>query len=230
VLSRCPGVDRLIGGGDELPSFDVHVPLLSLPGVLKTTLETIPADIPYVFADSALVARWRSWLDPYRGLRIGINWEGRSGPGEHLQRNIPIEFFATLVDQFPGISLVSLQKGESAAELARIQQRVPIAEPGPDFDTTEGAFMDTAAIMMNLDLVISSDTAVPHLAGAQGVSTWLALPYVPSWHWLLDRCDSLWYPTMRLFRQKSAGDWARVFEEIRGALREKVGQKSERAV
>jgi ADP-heptose:LPS heptosyltransferase len=96
-----------------------------------------------------------------------------------------------------------------------------VFDPGEDFDTSHGGFMDSAAMMMNLDLVITSDTSVPHLAGALGLPVWVALPYVPDWRWLLDRSDSPWYPTMRLFRQKRAGDWAGVFEEIGAALRER---------
>jgi hypothetical protein len=139
--------------------------------------------------------------------------EGRAGQGEFKKRDIPLEHFAAL-SEIPGVRLISLQKGADSGELAR----AGVWEPAKDFDTTPGAFMDTAAIMKNLDLVISSDTSVPHLAGALGVPVWVALPFVPDWRWLLDRSDSPWYPTMRLFRQKKVGDWAGVFEEIAAAL------------
>src|SRR5207342_3203806 len=133
--------------------------------------------------------------------------------------DIPIECFRLLAE-LPNVRFVSLQKAEARAELSAAGGDTPqIVDLGDDFDTTHGAFVDTAAVMMNLDLVISSDTAVPHLAGALGVPVWLALPFVPDWRWLLDRSDSLWYPTMLLFRQKSPGDWSSVFQEIQSALR-----------
>jgi tetratricopeptide (TPR) repeat protein len=218
LLSHCTGIDRLIGQGDDLPRFDVHSPLLSLPNILKTSLQTIPGDVPYVFAEPKLVSHWRNHLQELSGLRIGINWEGGAGQGEHLKRNIPLEYFAALAQQVPGIRLISLQKGVPAAELTRLGRPMPIVTLGPDFDTTHGAFVDTAAIMMNLDLVISSDTSIAHLAGSLGVPVWLALTYMSDWRWLLDRNDSPWYPTMRLFRQNQPGNWNTVFSEIAAAL------------
>jgi hypothetical protein len=128
-----------------------------------------------------------------------------------------LEFFDSLA-QIPGVRLISLQKGDVRSALKDHPMILDLGE----FDTASGAFMDSAAIMMNLDLVITSDTSVPHLAGALGVPVWVALPFVPDWRWLLDRSDSPWYPTMRLFRQKKPGDWAGAFEEIEIALRERV--------
>src|SRR5204863_5070409 len=115
----------------------------------------------------------------------------------------------------------SLQKGAAPPELAAVSDR-PIYYPGDDLDESHGAFMDTAAIMMNLDLVITSDTSLPHVAGALGVPVWIALPFVASWQWMRDRSDSPWYPTARLFRQRSAGDWNGVFEEIRAELSNRI--------
>lgn len=217
LLARCHGIDRLIAEGDDLPSFDVHSPLLSLPQILKTTVETIPANVPYVFASPELVSHWRKCLSQVHGLRVGVNWQSRSGQGEFRNRDIAIEYLIALA-QLPGVRLISLQKGEGRDELASASEHLPILDLGPDFDTMHGAFVDTAAVMMNLDLVISSDTSVPHLAGALGVPVWLALPYVSDWRWLLDRSDSPWYPTMRLFRQTSPGNWPGVFEEMKAAL------------
>jgi ADP-heptose:LPS heptosyltransferase len=215
LLARCSGIDWLIAAGDELPAFDVHAPLLSVPGILGTSLDTIPAEIPYLFADPALVAQWGERLEGVRGPRIGINWRGRP---KTRQRDIPIECIRSLAE-LSGMRFISLQKGEGRAEmLSAIPDRSQIVDLGDDFDTTHGAFMDSAAIMMNLDLVISSDTSVPHLAGALGVPVWLALPFGPDWRWLLDRNDSPWYPTMRLFRQKTPGDWNGIFDEIRAEL------------
>jgi tetratricopeptide (TPR) repeat protein len=215
LLQGLPGLERLIAQGDELPTFDFHLPLLSLPLVFKTTLETVPANVPYLSANVMLVAQWRQKLESLRGLRIGINWHGREGALESRRRDIPLECFAALA-RIPSVRLISLQKGAGRTELA--SSSIPIFDPGEEVDTSHGAFVDTAAIMTNLDLVITSDTALPHLAGALGIPVWLALPFVPEWRWLLDRSDSPWYSTMQLFRQNRAGDWARVFEEIRTAL------------
>jgi tetratricopeptide (TPR) repeat protein len=214
LLAACPGIDHLAAQGDALPPFDVQAPLLSVPGILKTSLDTIPAEIPYLSADPALVDQWRERLKPLGGLRIGINWRGRP---TIRNRDIPIDLFRSLA-ALPGVHLVNLQKGATQQELAAISPGNPPLNLGNDLDTAHGPFIDTAAVIMNLDLVISSDTAVPHLAGALGAPVWLALPFVPDWRWLLDRNDSPWYPTMRIFRQPAVGDWAAVFQEIRTAL------------
>jgi len=210
LLANYPGVDQLVGAEVGRLAFDVHAPLLSLPGIFKTTLDTIHAKSPYLAADPALVVQWRDKLSAIQGFRIGINYRGTP---RLRQRDIPIDCFAKL-GELPDVRLISLQKGRVGSAHATI------VDLGPDFDTAHGAFMDTAAIMMNLDLVITSDTSIPHLAGALGVPVWVALPYIPDWRWLLDRADSPWYPTMRLFRQKQPGDWAGVFAEIEAALRE----------
>ena len=217
LLERCPGVDQLIGHGNDLPAFDVHAPLLSVPGILKTSLDTIPAAVPYLFAAPALIEYWREKLREVRGYKIGINWQGRPGQGSWLARNIPLQQFAGLAE-IPGVRLMSLQKGAGREELAQAREHFPIVDLGEEVDQANGAFVDTAAIMRNLDLVITSDTALPHLAGGLGIPVWLALPFAPDWRWLLDRSDSPWYPTMRLFRQKERGNWQGVFDDIRKAL------------
>jgi tetratricopeptide (TPR) repeat protein len=219
LLKNCNGIHQLIGEGDELPPFDTHASLLSLPRLLQTRLDTIPNKVPYLAASAELVEYWRARLADVRPLRIGVNWRGRQGTGAFRQRDIPLEFFIALA-QLPGVRLINLQK-DGQQELAAVTNST-VVELGNTVDTERGAFMDTAAIMKNLDLVITSDTAIPHLAGALGVSVWLALPYVPDWRWLLDRSDSPWYPTMQLFRQKSPGNWADVFAEMRIALHERV--------
>jgi hypothetical protein len=221
LLTSCSGIDRLIGFGEALPAFDVHAPLLSLPGIFKTTLETIPAKVSYLGADQSLVDSWRVKLAGVRGFRIGINWRGRVGVGSFVLRDVPLSCFAGLAD-LPGVRLISLQQGPGRQELEGADERVPIMDLGANIDQEHGAFMDTAAIMSNLDLVITSDTSIPHLAGALGVPVWLALPFVPDWRWQLMREDSPWYPTMRLFRQKRARDWEWVFEEMMAVLAEKV--------
>jgi tetratricopeptide (TPR) repeat protein len=215
VLASCQGVDQLISGNDRLPAFDFHAPLLSLPGILKTDLNKIPAEMPYLFAKETLVARWRQRLEPLKGFRIGINWSGREGRGAFRKRDIPVKYFLELAN-FPGVTLISLQKGAARSELS---SKLPIFNPGEDFDQSHGPFMDTAAIMRNVDLVITSDTSVPHLAAALGAPVWVALPRVPDWRWLLDRADSPWYPTMRLFRQERSENWDVVFARVKESLR-----------
>ena len=166
LLAGCPGIDRLIGYGDHLSPFDVHAPLLSVPRVVKTSLATVPAEIPYLRAEAELIERWRQALIGVGGFRIGINWRGRPGRGEWTRRNIPLEHFSA-VAELPSVRLVGLQKGERAPEEQAVAARLSLWDPGREFDE-DGAFTDTAAIMKNLDLVITSDTAVPHVAGALG--------------------------------------------------------------
>jgi ADP-heptose:LPS heptosyltransferase len=215
LLSSCPGIDRLVGEEDTRPPFDYQIPLLSLPKVLKTNASSIPANVPYVFPDQELVEEWRARLVDIDGFRIAINWRGEPGKPDSGQRALPLEVFAQLA-QMEGVRLLRVQKEAGGDELAAAQ-RLGIVDLG-NIDAVHGPFMDTAAILKNVDLTISSDTSVAHLAGAIGVPVWVGLPFVPDWRWLLDRSDSPWYPTMRLFRQKKLGDWSGVVEGIRIAL------------
>jgi tetratricopeptide (TPR) repeat protein len=217
LLATCPGIDRLIARGDSLPPFDFHTPLLSLPRLLKTSLSTIPAPVPYLASDQRLVDLWRDKMQGLPSFRVGVNWRGRASRGLNQRRDIPIAALAALADA-PGVQLISLQKGAPAEDLARLPG-LSTFDSQSDFDAAHGAFMDTAAVMTNLDLVISSDTAIAHLAGALGVPVWLLLPALPDWRWLLGRDDSPWYPTMRLFRQQTAGDWQHVVRRVRDELR-----------
>jgi ADP-heptose:LPS heptosyltransferase len=217
LFSSLTAVDCLVAEGSAIPPFDVHASLMSLPGIFRTRCETIPAKVPYLFADAALAAEWTQRLERWPEFRIGINWRGRPGKGSYRQRDIPLDCFARLA-RLPGVQLISLQQGAGREELAAAGQRLQIVDLGDDVDTLSGPFMDTAAIMMNLDLIITSDTSIPHLAGALGRPVWLALPFTPDWRWLLGRSDSPWYPTMRLFRQPRPGHWNRLFDEINAAL------------
>jgi ADP-heptose:LPS heptosyltransferase len=188
---------------------------MSLPLAFRTTVRSIPAGGPYLSADPQRVERWASRL---RGpeFKIGVAWLG-SAAGTRVGRSAPLAQFRRLAET-PGVRLISLQKAEAAGSRAELPEGVKVEFLGDDFDTGGDAFLDTAAVMKVLDLVISVDTAVAHLAGALGVPTWAALKSVPHWFWLLERSDSPWYPTMRLFRQKTAGDWQGVFAEIESAL------------
>ena len=218
LLECCLGIDQLIGHGTDLPTFDFHSPLMSLPRILRTSVETIPAAIPYLVAKQELLELWRKRLNQFDGLKIGICWQGNPRYRGDGFRSMPLRYFAPLA-LIPGVRLISLQKGVGAEQLPEIRGRLfPVTDIATDLDEQSGAFMDTAALMKNLDLVITSDTAVAHLAGALGVPVWVALPFAADWRWLLDRSDSPWYPTMRLFRQSVRGAWSDVFERMAAAL------------
>jgi tetratricopeptide (TPR) repeat protein len=216
LLSRCAGIDKLMSQEEPAPKFDVHAPLLSLPGILGTTLSTIPADVPYLFADEKLVEKWRRELAVFPGFKVGIAWKGNSKHAMDRHRSMPLMQFAPLA--LDGVHLLSMQKGEGTEQLAGTAGRFAVTDLSPRLDVNTGAFMDTAAVMKNLDLVITTDTAIAHLAGGLGVPVWVALPFVPDWRWLLDREDSPWYPTMRLFRQTVAGNWEDVFARMSAEL------------
>src|SRR5262249_37202862 len=196
LLSRCPGIDRLLPRGAPLPAFDVQAPLLSLPGLLGAGPDRVPARLPYLFADEGLLEHWKRQLSgsgssPPR-CRVGIAWQGSPTYGKDRERSIPLAHFGALA-RVPGVQLVSLQKGPGAEQLAGLAGRFAVTDLGGGLDEAAGAFMDTAAVMKGLDLVVTSDTAVPHLAGALGVPVWVALSLVPDWRWLLGRQDSPWY-------------------------------------
>ena len=220
ILARCC-VDHLVEQGTALPPFDVYAPLIDLPSIFRTTLDNIPAAIPYLFAAPPLVEQWRRKLSDLAGFKIGIHWQGNPAYRGDCYRSIGLSNFLALA-QIPNVCLISLQKGAGSEQLAEVSDLFPIIDLAGELDEASGPLMDTAAIMMNLDLVVTSDTAIAHLAGALGVPVWVALPLAPDWRWLLDRDDSPWYPTMRLFRQRKLGDWAGVFDDIRKALRERL--------
>jgi tetratricopeptide (TPR) repeat protein len=211
LVANLAGV-TLIGLGAAAPDFDVYCPLLSLPRLFATTPQTIPAEAQYLAADAAAVQRWRLRLGE-GGLRVGIAWQGKPGTMIDLGRSFPLASFAPL-SRIPGVRLISLQKNEGVEQLAGLPDSMRVETLGPDFDREPDAFVDTAAVMMNLDLIVTSDSAIAHLAGALGRRTWVALKSVPDWRWQLGTPLSPWYPTMRLFRQPAAGDWDGVFAEI----------------
>jgi tetratricopeptide (TPR) repeat protein len=224
LLSHCPGIDRLVAAGSNLPPFDVQAPLLSLPHILRTALDSVPAAVPYLFADVLLYEQWREELSRLPGFKIGIAWRGGIQYSKDHHRSIPLVQFAPLA-QVEGVHLFSLQKGSGSEPIHAVAERFAVTDLGSRLDEQAGAFMDTAAVMRHLDLVITADTAIAHLAGGLGVPVWLALSFVPDWRWLLEREDSPWYPTMRLFRQNQSGDWDGVFERMARELRAQLGTK-----
>ena len=194
------------------PAFDYHVPLMSLPLALNLTVASIPSGVPYLKAEAERVAHWRRSIGE-KGFKIGISWHGARSHGV-VGRAMPLACFQEL-SRLRGVRLISLQKGFGTEQLAGLPD---VESLGEDFDSGPDAFLDSAAVMECLDLVITLDSAVAHLAGALGRPVWVALKRVPEWRWLLGRSDSPWYPTMRLFRQKTDGDWTGVFTEMQSQM------------
>lgn len=211
-LMRGLGADiEIVDPGDPPRGYDLRLPLLSLPLALGPTRATIPADVPYLRADEGRIDQWRARLAG-GGLRVGVCWQGNRSAIDR-GRSFPLAELSVL-SQVPGVRLISLQKGEGAAQLADLPDGLGVETLGEAFDAGPDAFLDSAAVLSLCDLVVTSDTAMAHLAGALGVTTWVALKAVPDWRWLTEGCSSPWYPTMRLFRQRSRGDWGPVFGEI----------------
>ena len=206
---------EVVGFGDPLPPIDLRCPMLSLPRVLGTNrVEDIPAAIPYLRADAAAVARWRLRVEALPGLRAGLVWHGNPEDVRmDRRRSMPLAQMAPLA-RVPGVSLVSLQVGDAARQLSGS----PLAGTVHDWTAELADFAETAALIEALDLVISVDTAVVHLAGALGKPVWLLNRFDTCWRWLLGRDDSPWYPTLRQFRQAGAGEWAGVMERVCAAL------------
>jgi Flp pilus assembly protein TadD len=234
LLSRCEGVDMACDGVGFEPECHIHAPLLSLPAILGTTLATVPAQVPYLFADPVQVERWRPVMDRTLGsadgtgpdsgerpFRIGIVWQGRPENGGDRWRSYRLEHYAPIAE-IPGVRLVSLQLGYGREQVAELDGRFPVIEvPG-----RRGVdFSETAAIAQHLDLVISPCTSMAHLAGGLGLPVWVALSYTGDWRWLSVREDSPWYPTLRLFRQPMHGDWESVFRRMAGELRTLLAQR-----
>jgi tetratricopeptide (TPR) repeat protein len=217
LLENCPGVDRVIPRGEPLPPFDVHAPLMNLPGLLGTTVETIPAPIPYLTADLELVARWREALAPIEGFRVGIVWRGNPEHVRDRHRSFPLALYEPLA-RIEGVRLISLQRGPGAEQLGALRGRFAVADLGEGMDPGLATMRDLPAVVANLDLVIAADTVVVHLAGAMGVRVWIALSSFSDYRWLLDREDSPWYPTARLFRQARLDDWGGVFDRMAAEL------------
>jgi Flp pilus assembly protein TadD len=243
LVARCNGVDMAFECDTYEPRCDVHAPLLSLPSILGTTLETLPTRVPYLILDKMLVDHWRGEVakavgalasasteshggpedDPApRPFLIGIAWQGNPAHPMDRWRSFPLARFASLA-ALPGVRLISLQTNDGLDQLRAADRPFPVIElPGRRCRD----FMETAAIMTHLDLVITPDTAVVHLAGALGLSAWAALCATGEWRWPAGRDVSPWYPTIRLFRQEVLGQWDVVFDRMTGALREKLAARA----
>ncbi len=222
LLKSARGIEQLVAYGQPLPPADCHAPLMSLPRILNTTPDTAARDVPYLSAESARANAWRNELGAVRGFKVGIAWQGNPRVHGDRFRSIPLDQFKPLA-MVPGVSLISLQHGATAGALNAAPFQL-LAIDGLD---TDGAFLDTAAIMTSLDLVITSDTSIAHLAGALGVPCWVALSVGADWRWMLARADSPWYPSLRLYRQTTLGDWPPVFERMAADLqRQAADQKA----
>jgi tetratricopeptide (TPR) repeat protein len=205
----------VIKGKERLPNFDVQIPLISLPSVFKTTLKTIPAKTSYLKADPLRVRWWRDRLAG-ENLKIGLVWGGNPEHSNDVNRSMPLRALEPLLS-LEGIRFYGLQIGDLTKQL-----REPWTAPVEDLSELVGTFPETAAAMMNLDLVISVDTSLAHLAGALGCPIFLPLAHVADWRWMQGRDDTPWYPTMRLFRQHARGDWDKPILDIKNALEEKL--------
>lgn len=220
LRSLSPSIE-VVDEDSEWPA-DFQSPLASVPHALDLSLSDIPADVPYLSGDPDRIRHWRARLGE-NGYKVGICWQGSRNKID-LGRSIPLQHF-TVLAQVPGVRLVSLQKGYGTEQLAtlppHVHVEVPVEGMGPD------ALEDLVALISNLNLVITSDTLVAHLAGALAIPTWIALKQAPDWRWMLEREDSPWYPAARLYRQKLSGDWDGVFSEIRHALLTATGKESQ---
>ncbi|MGA2441524.1 MAG: tetratricopeptide repeat protein [Tepidisphaeraceae bacterium] len=214
LLQTVPCVEGIVCPPEELPPFDVQCPLMSLPQVLGTTLATIPGNVPYVFADPALVERWRQRFGKDGRKKVGLCWWGNPTHKEDRTRSFSLEVLVPL-GAVPNTWFCSLQKGPAGRQAAAGPAEFEIT----DWTAELWDFADTAALIANLDLVIACDTAVAHLAGAMGKPVWLLLPLVADWRWMENRNDSPWYPTMRIFRQEKPGDWPGVVDGLAKELR-----------
>ncbi|MFB2967754.1 tetratricopeptide repeat protein [Aerosakkonema sp. BLCC-F183] len=211
LLASISCIDRLIPQDSPLPAFDTHAPLMSLPWILGTTIETVPAEIPYLRAPQSSV-RLKVLSDTK--LKVGILWASYSKGKTARKRSCPLAHFLELIN-IPGMAFYSLQKDIEERDLNQLNQTTRLQNLSQELND----FADTAAILMQLDLVITIDTSVAHLAGALGKPVWILLPYDPDWRWMLQREDSPWYPTARLFRQQHPGDWQSVFVRVAEELR-----------
>ena len=214
IIRGFPGIDKLVELSPDrhhVESCDYYVPIMSLPMLFATDIPTIPSNIPYIFADPEKVGQWKNRINK-KGYRIGIVWAGKPEHENDGNRSCELAQFLPLA-RIPGVELYGLQKGGAARQAETLII---------NFDRELTDFSETAAAIENLDLVISIDTASVHLAGAMGKPVWTLLPHAPDWRWLLEREDSPWYPTMRLFRQPARGDWGAVFGKVKDELQKLV--------
>lgn len=215
LLAGLQGVSAVRVLGEALPAFDCYCPLLSLALAFGTTPETVPGDVPYLFPPADKIARWRSTIARDAGPRIGLTWSGNPAHLNDPHRSIPLPLLLPLLSD-PAFHFVAVQKELRDADALALMRYDRVSLAGERLID----FSDTAALIATLDLVITVDTSVAHLAGALGRPVWILLPLSPDWRWLLDRADSPWYPSARLFRQPASGDWGSVVAQVQAALQQ----------
>ena len=221
LLSNSPYIDEFIQLGNGFPKFDYQASFMSLPRIFETQLETVPANIPYVYANSELILYWKEKLQEDKNFKVGICWNSSDVyQNKHPLAKRSIDpVLLNFLSGIENVSFYSLQKIEDPKELDNLPKDFNLILFDLDFDKTHGRFMDTAALIKNLDLVISVDTAVAHLAGALGAEVWMILPFSAEWRWQIGRPNTPWYPRMRLFRQANPGDWESVMSNISKELK-----------
>jgi hypothetical protein len=209
LMRSIAGSPEIVGFGAPLPDFQLHCPLLSLPLAFKTRVDTIPAGVPYLSPPRSSVEKWKSRIPPATVPRIGVVWAVNPKHGNDSNRSVGLRAMLPLLSQ-SGARFFSLQKELREGDREILRGHPDIVHLGDELET----FTDTAAIVSLLDLVISIDTSIVHLAGALAKPVWILLPYTPDWRWQLDRADSPWYPTARLFRRSRRADWSEVIAQI----------------
>jgi tetratricopeptide (TPR) repeat protein len=218
LISRVEGVEKvyLRGQAESVSPFDVHIPLMSLPLAFGTQLETIPRNVPYIKPDPERIASWSTRIknESRDRYKVGVVWAGNANHSNDRNRSMPVSSLSPLITRFANVAWFSLQKGRAGDEQELRDQGVPLINLSHDIKD----FDDTAAIMAQLDLILSVDTAAAHLAGAMRRNVWTMLPFAAEWRWLVDRKTSPWYPTMKLFRQSKRGDWNSVVEAVGAEL------------
>jgi len=210
LMKSLGGDISIFTGGNAVPSFDFHVPVLSLPHRLGTTVATIPGEVPYLKIDELLRQKWREKLSPWDGtLKAGLAWAGSKRHKGDKRRSLTLAQLAPLAN-IPGITFFSLQKDDGSEQTSSPPAGMNLVDLAPDL----ADFTDTGAAIESLDLTVSVDTSIVHLAGALARPVWTLIAMPPDWRWMLDRQDTPWYPTMRLFRQTTVGDWTPVIDAV----------------
>ncbi len=224
IISLCPYIDQVIWTQEQPPYFDYHAPMLSMPYYTKVRLDEVPDEVPYLHADPKLVSEWRDILKEDTNFKIGICWQGNPNYSTQFLRaavaakSMSVSKFLPIME-IPGVSVYSLQKMTGTDQINDLPEDAPLIIFGDDFDQSKGRFMDTAAVMKNLNLVVTVDTSICHIAAGLGVPTWNLLPNPPDWRWMLHCDNTPWYGNMRLFRQPTPGDWNSVIERVMKELK-----------
>ena len=213
LLGGMAGAAAVFESHEKLPPFDLQCSLMSLPLAFRTEMASVPASVPYVHAEPRRVAAWRERLGPRRHMRIGLAWSGNTAHANDRNRSMPLATLAELLSR-SDVEFHVLQRDIHETDRPMIAASPSLHDHGPAL----GDFANTAALIAEMDLVLSVDTGLAHLAGAPGAPTWVMLCWAADWRWLLDRDDSPWYPTMRLFRQRTKGDWRDVVADVTRAL------------